>query len=141
MTANPVHGGLDLFVVLRSLAENAFVVGRHDFDELGRNFGPLGEDFFGDHRSGVFAMLLDQVKQIGAIISGRELLQLDDAQIAAADEIAHRVPHISNAAAHTGGKVAAGRTKDDDAAAGHVFAAVVADAFDYGVGSAVADRK
>ena len=40
-----------------------------------------------------------------------------------------------------GGEVAAGPAEHDDAAAGHVFAAVVADAFDDRVRAAVADGE
>ena len=42
------------------------------------------------------------------------------------------------AAAHAGREVAPRGPEDDDAAAGHVLAAVVADAFDDGLGAAVA---
>ena len=43
-----MHAGLDLFVVLGTLNEDAFVIGGHDFNELGRDFRPLSEDFFGE---------------------------------------------------------------------------------------------
>ena len=49
-----------------------------------------------------------------------------------------RVPDVGDAAAHAGGEVAARGAEHDDAAAGHVLAAVVADAFDDRVGAAVA---
>ena len=42
------------------------------------------------------------------------------------------VEHIGDAARHAGCEVAAGLADDDDDAAGHVFAAMVADAFDDG---------
>ena len=42
------------------------------------------------------------------------------------------VEHVCDAAAHPGGEVPTGRAEDDDAAARHVLAAVVADAFDHG---------
>ena len=48
-------------------------------------------------------------------------------------EVAVLVEHVGDAAGHAGGEVAPGRAEHDDAAAGHVFAAVVADAFDDGV--------
>ena len=38
--------------------------------------------------------------------------------------------HVGDAAAHAGGEVPAGAAEHDDAAAGHVLAAVIADAFD-----------
>ena len=46
------------------------------------------------------------------------------------EEVVVRVPDVGDAARHAGGEVAAGRAEDHDAAAGHVLAAVVADAFD-----------
>src|SRR5437762_3172005 len=141
MTGNTVHGRLDLFVVLGSLAEHAFVIGGHDFDELSRYLWPLGENFLGHHGASVFAVELDQVEQLGAVVRRSELFQLDDAEIAAADEIARGVPDVSNAAAHSGSEVAPRRTEDDHATAGHVFAAVIADTFDDRVSSAVADGK
>src|SRR6185369_3448107 len=45
-------------------------------------------------------------------------------------KVAGHVEHVSHAAAHAGGEVASGRAKHDDAAAGHVFATVVAHALD-----------
>ena len=53
-------------------------------------------------------------------------------------EVAVVVEHVGDAAAHAGGEVAAGPAEHDDAPAGHVLAAVVADALDDGVGAAVA---
>ena len=46
-----------------------------------------------------------------------------------------------HAAAHAGGEVPAGRADDDDDAAGHVLAAVVADPLDDGLRPAVADAE
>ena len=51
------------------------------------------------------------------------------------------VEHEGEAAAHSCGEVAAGRSKHNDAAAGHVFAAVVADALDDRAGARVANRE
>src|SRR4029077_829868 len=49
--------------------------------------------------------------------------------------------HVRDAAGHAGGEVPPGAAEHDDAAAGHVFTAVVADAFDDRVDSAVADAE
>ena len=51
------------------------------------------------------------------------------------------VEHVGDAAGHAGGEVAAGRAEDDDAPAGHVLAAVVADALDDRGGAGVADAE
>ena len=52
-----------------------------------------------------------------------------------------QVEHVGRAAGHAGGEVAADRPEDDDGAAGHVLAAVVADAFDDGGRAGVAHRE
>ena len=49
--------------------------------------------------------------------------------------------HVGDAAAHARGEVAAGRPEDDHAAAGHVLAAVVADALDDRARARVADAE
>ncbi len=56
-------------------------------------------------------------------------------------EIARLVEHIGDAAGHAGGEIAPGRPEHDHAAAGHVFAAVVADGFHHGIDAAVADAE
>ena len=56
-------------------------------------------------------------------------------------EAAVVVEHVGDAAAHAGGEVAPGPAEHDDAPAGHVLAAVVADALDDHRGAAVADAE
>lgn len=51
------------------------------------------------------------------------------------------IEHISDAAGHTGCEVFARLAQDDDLATGHVFAAVVADAFDNDGRTAVSDAE
>ncbi len=69
-------------------------------------------------------------------------LQIDAGLVAAArGEVALIVVDESDAAAHAGGEVAAGRAEHDDDAVGHVFAAVIAHAFDHGCCAGVANRK
>ena len=51
------------------------------------------------------------------------------------------VVDVGDPAAHPGGEVAAGLAEDDDAAAGHVLAAVLADALDDRQRAGVADRE
>ena len=48
------------------------------------------------------------------------------------------IEHVGDAAAHAGGEIAARPAEHDDPTAGHVFAAVIADAFDHGTRAAVA---
>ena len=52
-----------------------------------------------------------------------------------------RVPDVGDAAGHAGREVAARGAENHRAAAGHVLAAVVADAFDDGLGAAVAHAE
>ena len=56
-------------------------------------------------------------------------------------EISGFVIDISNAPAHAGSEISSGVSEAGHAAAGHVFAAVVADSFNGGVDSAVADAE
>src|SRR5207249_10979127 len=58
--------------------------------------------------------------------------------VAALHEFAVEVEHIGGAAGHSGGEVASGDAQDGDRPPGHVFAAVVSDAFDDGGGAGVA---
>ena len=67
-----------------------------------------------------------------------ERLELDEVEVAARRERAVGVEDVGDAAAHPRGEVAAGRAEHDDASAGHVLAAVVADALDDGARARVA---
>nr|VFK62536.1 MAG: hypothetical protein BECKUNK1418G_GA0071005_10259 [Candidatus Kentron sp. UNK]VFK70544.1 MAG: hypothetical protein BECKUNK1418H_GA0071006_103119 [Candidatus Kentron sp. UNK] len=58
------------------------------------------------------------------------LLQLHHGQITPNIEITLFIQHIGNAAAHASGEVASGAAENNDDPAGHVFTAVIADAFD-----------
>ena len=51
------------------------------------------------------------------------------------------VVDIGDAARHAGGEIAPGLAQHDHHAAGHVFAAMVAGAFDHGDGAGVAHRE
>ena len=70
------------------------------------------------------------VQLLQQIVLFRHRLELDHRHVAALGEIALLVEHIGDAARHAGREVAAGLADDDDDAAGHVFAAMVADALD-----------
>ena len=86
-------------------------------------------------------MLGDQLAQPGQVFVGGDLFQLDHAEVAVGEEAVVRVPDVGDAARHAGREVAARWPEDHDAAACHVFAAVVADAFDDRAGAAVADAE
>ncbi len=67
--------------------------------------------------------------------------EADHAHVAALGELAVLVEHVGDAAAHARREVASGRAEHDDAPAGHVLAAVVADALDDRPGAGVANRE
>ena len=78
------------------------------------------------------------VQLLQQVVLFRHRLELDHRHVAALGEVAVLVEHIGDAARHAGREVAAGLADDDDDAAGHVFAAMVADALDDGDGAGVA---
>ena len=86
-------------------------------------------------------MLLDKLAQFADVFVGLDTLQFDHAQVAVDQKLILRIPNVGNASAHSGGEIASCGAEDDHATSGHVFASVVADAFDDGVGAAVADAK
>ena len=68
----------------------------------------------------------------------RDPFDIDHRRVAALFEIADFIQHIGDAARHAGGEIAADLAQHDDAAAGHVFAAMIADAFDDGGNAGIA---
>src|SRR5258707_9693186 len=62
-------------------------------------------------------------------------------EIAVKDVFGFGAQDVSEATGHAGTKIQAERTKDEGDAAGHVFATVLADAFDNGESAAVADGE
>ena len=81
---------------------------------------------------------LHQLDVLG-MLERLELHHLRDCSAAANRPVG--VEHVGDAAAHAGGEIAPGRPEHDDAPAGHVLAAVVADAFDDRERAAVADGE
>ena len=124
----------------RHLGERALVVVRHHLHELRQQLVPLVEDARGDGRAGALCVLLDERaddRDVGLL----ERVEADELLVAAAVEAAVLVEDVGDAAAHAGGEVAAGAAEDDDVTAGHVLAAVVADALDDRRHARVADRE
>ena len=70
-----------------------------------------------------------------------DAFEFDECQVAVQVEVVIAVPDVGDAAAHAGGKVAACGPEDYHAAAGHVFAAVVAHPFHHRVHAAVANTE
>ena len=71
----------------------------------------------------------------------RERVEIDHAVVEALPEVSVRIQHVRHAAAHPRRKIPAGPAEDDDSPAGHVLAAVIADALDHGMRAAVSHRE
>src|SRR5690606_14289193 len=144
-------------------AQCAAVFGGHDLDEFAARGFPVAQDFAGAEAAGIAEVVFDEPAQDGFVgialaaaldavpvlaVVLRQLLgvrrnrfELDHGQVAALPEAAVRVPYVGDAARHAGGEVAAGAAQHHHGAAGHVFATVVAGAFDHGGRPRVALRK
>ena len=60
------------------------------------------------------------------LLLGGDRLEFDHRHVAALSEGPVLIEHIGDAARHAGGEIAPGRADDDDDAAGHILAAVIA---------------
>ena len=94
----------------------------------------------GDGGGGVAAVVLYHGAQFLGVLLG-ERLQFETVEVAVACEVAGFVPDVGDAAAHAGAEVAAGGAQHRHTPAGHILAAVVAYAFDDGMGAAVAHTE
>ncbi len=79
------------------------------------------------------------VQLLQQIVFFRHRFQIHHRQVAAFAEGVFLVEHVGDAAGHAGREVAARPAEHHDDTAGHVFVAVVADAFDNRQGAGVAD--
>src|ERR1700675_3469675 len=76
------------------------------------------------------------------IVGFENRFEIDGVEIAALfAKIPVLVENVGYAATHAGSKISSASSEDDDQASGHVFAAMVAYAFDDRGGSGVANRK
>src|SRR5581483_3098824 len=137
---NRLFAAQPLALRLRQRLLHAAVVLRHDLDELGRELVPQREHLPGARALGIGRVALEHLFQF-AEIALVEPLERHRLLVAAVLERSVLVEHIGDAARHAGGEVAPGLADDGDAPAGHVFAAVVADAFDHSVDAAVAHTE
>ena len=122
--------------------EDALVLVREDFDEERLRVGPVLENPRGARAAGQVAMAREQGVDFLDVVGVDQWLEIHAGLVAAArGEVALIVVDVGDAAAHAGGEVAAGGTENDGEAVGHVFAAVIADAFDDGGCAGVADSE
>ena len=70
-----------------------------------------------------------------------QFFQIDHLKVAPLGEIALFIEDVGNAAAHARRKIPSCTAKDNDAAARHVFATVIADTFDDGMRTAVPNAE
>src|SRR5579885_263573 len=121
--------------VLAELVERAPEVVRHHLYEAVRV--PRRQHACRDGRARPLAVLGDE-RPHELLVLRLERLEADELRVAARGEGAVLVEDVGEAAAHPGGEVASRRAEHDHAAAGHVLAAVVADALDDGARARVA---
>ncbi len=106
--------------------------------------GPLvviGDERLQQHLVGLLAVPDRALERLLLLGHRQDAAERDHRRVAARGELAVLVVDIGDAAAHAGGEVAAGLAEDDDGAAGHVLAAVVAGAFDDGGRARQAHRE
>ena len=80
--------------------------------------------------AGPLGMAANQIVQDVLVFLLADRFEIDHVEVAERVEQLLLVEHVGDAAAHAGGKIAAGAADDDHRAAGHVFAAVIADPLD-----------
>ncbi len=128
------------------LGQRPLVLVREDLDEAAARLVPVVEDVARAQAAGPFVMVRDEclqqrlvglplvpdaaLERLFLIGRRRDMAERDHGGVAARGEVAVLVVDVGDAAAHAGGEVASGLAEHDDGAAGHVFAAVVAGAFD-----------
>mmetsp|Transcript_14691 Transcript_14691/g.47869 ORF Transcript_14691/g.47869 Transcript_14691/m.47869 type:complete len:262 (-) Transcript_14691:493-1278(-) len=121
--------------------EDAGVVDGHDAYEVVEGGVPGVEDHACAVGVGFLEVLSDVVLELVPFFLGVDLAEGDHAGVALVGEGVVGVVDVGDAAAHAGGEVAPRDAEDDEAAAGHVFGAVVSEALDDGEGARVADAE
>lgn len=112
-----------------------------DADELAGGGGPIGEEVGGLLGAGLREMEFDEGFHLGDVLRAANGHGYDHLGIDAGLEFSVDVIDEGGATGHSGSEVFAGPSEDDDGSVGHVFAAMVADAFDDGGGTRVTDGE
>src|SRR5690242_13454205 len=113
----------------------------HHGEEVASRPFPLIEQTLRAGAAGITRVLLDEVTQGVALPEIGDGNQIDHCLVTLLPEQIELVEYECHSTAHAGGKVSAGLAEHDDGAAGHVFAAVIADSFDDGDRAAVAHSE
>src|SRR5579871_6168365 len=112
-------------------AEHTLVFVREHFDEARQGVRPVVENPFGAWATRQFGMTRDEIFERLEIADIMQRLEVDRFEIAALlGEVSVLVEYVGQASAHAGSEVAAASAEHNHEAVGHVFAAVIADAFD-----------
>jgi hypothetical protein len=117
--------GAGLLHTLHGL-QDAFVVFRHDLDELRHGLLPICEQSGRKRALRVGLVALNHLPHLFDLVRVFEFLQPNHLEVAAVGEIARLIEYIGDAAGHAGSKITPRRPQNDNAPAGHIFAAVVA---------------
>ena len=105
---------------------------RHDLPEMAQFLIELGEHALGKPALGVLEMQGQEcLELIGVVIDLDSLIDYH-VVIDKIGEMLLGIVDIRHAAAHAGAEIVADRTENGGETAGHVFAAIVAAAFDHG---------
>src|ERR1051325_9762940 len=102
---------------------------------------PVREDFGGASAFGIGLVTLDHFPDLLDFISVLKFFEAYHLLVAASWKIAGLIEDISNSAGHTGSEIPSCRAEDDDTATGHILAPMIADGFDYGSDSTVANAE
>ena len=121
-----------MFLDFAEALEHALVVAREDFEELRQLGVPVFQQELAAGGAGVSDVLLDLGLEVGDVLVAAldEAVEVDHFLVEAFLEHAVDIVNVGDAAGHACGEVATGLAEHDHLAAGHVFAAVVAHAFD-----------
>src|SRR5437868_2613659 len=117
------------------------VLARNHGEETVLRFLPLSKSAFGARTPGVPRMLLDEMAHLLALPEISQGYEVDHRRIALLRQLIEFIENERDSATHPRSEIASGATQDDDSAASHVLAAVVANSFDHCQRSAVANSE
>jgi len=123
------------------LLEDALVVSRHHLDELSEAICPVGEHCRCHWGVSKCEVIFNHLTQFGDIRIRFYRVEIDHLTIAVVRKVLLRIPDVSDTATHASRKIAPSSTQYYHAATGHVFAAMITNAFDNGFCTTVANTK
>src|SRR6185312_279398 len=125
-----------------SHARHALKFMREDFNETWQCVRPVVEDPLRPAASRQRLVARDEIFDQLNIASLHDRFKINRSEVAAFfGKVSLVINHVSNAAAHAGSEIASAGAEHNNESVGHVFATVVANAFNDRGGSGVADRE